>query len=234
MKALRKENEIVVCGMPKEGIKSATNTESTVLDEANSGRQVSRRVRKFSVSTRNKRKRRKTLRISLVGPSTVSLKKKLIVLDLNGLLVDIVSPPPKDRKADATVGSKALFKRPFYLDFLNFCFEKFEVAIWSSRTRKRIDYVINYLMGNMKQRLLFCWPCNSVFPHTFSFQNQSDNSLAAGGDLREYLDGLANAENIQKYVEQHPFGQSAIDERSQSWNFYSKVLDSLSTCQPEK
>ncbi|WVZ08741.1 hypothetical protein V8G54_022087, partial [Vigna mungo] len=161
---------------------------------------------------------------------------------------------------------------------------------------KNINYVINYLMGNMKQRLLFSWdlsyctkttfkslenrykpivfkdlrkiwekydsrlpwkngyynesntlmlddspykallnpPCNSVFPHTFSFRNQSDNSLAAGGDLREYLDGLANAENIPKYVEQHPFGQSAIDEKSESWDFYSKVLDSLSTCKPEK
>ncbi|WVZ08732.1 hypothetical protein V8G54_022078 [Vigna mungo] len=137
MKPRRKENKTVVCGMPKEGIKSATNTESTVLNEANSDRQVSRRdeKRKLSVSTRKKKVRRKTLRISLVEPSTVSLKKKLIVLDLNGLLVDIVSPRPRDRKADATVGRKALFKRPFYLDFLNFCFEKFEVAIWSSRTR---------------------------------------------------------------------------------------------------
>ncbi|XP_014496436.1 ubiquitin-like domain-containing CTD phosphatase 1 isoform X2 [Vigna radiata var. radiata] len=282
--------------MPKEGIKSATNTESTVLNEANSGRQVSRRdeMRKLSVSKSSKRKKkvkRKTLRISLVEPPTISLKKKLIVLDLNGLLVDIVFPPPRHRKADATVGRKALFKRPFYLDFLNFCFEKFEVAIWSSRTRKNINYVINYLMGNMKQRLLFSWdlsyctkttfkslenkhkpivfkdlrkiwdlpwkngyynesntlllddspykallnpPCNSVFPHTFSFRNRSDNSLAAGGDLREYLDGLANAENVPEYVEQHPFGQSAIDEKSESWDFYSKVLDSLSTWKPEK
>lgn len=57
---------------------------------------------------------------------------------------------------------------------------------------------------------------------------------AAGGDLREYLDGLANAENVPEYVEQHPFGQSAIDEKSESWDFYSKVLDSLSTWKPEK
>ncbi|CAJ1833861.1 unnamed protein product, partial [Sphenostylis stenocarpa] len=216
------------------------NTESTVLDEANSVRQVSHsdEMRKFSVSAIYKEDSQKALRISLAGPSIVYLKKKLIVLDLNGLLVDIV-PPPKHRKADATIGRKALFKRPFYLDFLNFCFEKFEVAVWSSRTRKNIDTVIDYLMGNMKQRLLFCWdlsyctetsfktlennfkplvlkdlrkiwekhdsnlpwekgyynesntlllddspykallnpPYNSVFPHTFKFQNQSDNSL---------------------------------------------------------
>ncbi|QCE12681.1 hypothetical protein DEO72_LG10g3929 [Vigna unguiculata] len=279
--------------MPKEGIKNATNTESPVLDKANRRRRVSRRnkKRKVSVSTTNEKDRPKTRRISLVGPSTVYLKKKLIVLDVNGLLVDIVSPPPKHRKADATVGKKALFKRPFYLDFLNFCFEKFEVAIWSSRTRKNINRVLDHLMGRkMRNRFLFCWdlsyctktsfktlenkykplvfkdlrkiwekydsklpwekgyynesntlllddspykallnpPCNSVFPQSFDFQNQSDNSLARGGDLREYLNGLADAENMQKYVEQHPFGQSAIDERSEFWNFYREVLDSLS------
>ncbi|XP_020234923.1 ubiquitin-like domain-containing CTD phosphatase 1 isoform X3 [Cajanus cajan] len=185
-----------------------------------------------------------------------------------------------------------VFKRPFYLEFLNFCLEKFEVGVWSSRTKKNIDSIIDYLMGNMKQRLLFCWdlshctetsfktlenkykpvvfkdlrkiwdkhdsnlpwekgyynesntlllddspykallnpPCNSVFPHTFKFQSQSDKSLGAGGDLRQYLDGLANAENMVKYVEQHPFGQEGINEKSQCWNFYLKVLDSLSTC----
>ncbi|KAK7374630.1 hypothetical protein VNO80_08067 [Phaseolus coccineus] len=294
MKPLREENERVVCGIPNEDIKNTTNTESTVLDEANNSRQVSgsNEMRKFSVSTMNEEDGPKTLRISLVGPSIVCLKKKLIILDVNGLLVDIVSPPPRHRKADTIIGGKALFKRPFYLDFLNFCFEKFEVAIWSSRIRKNIDKVIDYLMGNMKQRLLFCWdlsyctgtsfktlenkykplvfkdlrkiwekydsnlpwekgyynesntlllddspykallnpPYTSVFPHTFKFQNQSDNSLAAGGDLQQYLEGLANAENMQKYVEQHPFGQKAINEKSQFWNFYRRVLDSLSTC----
>ncbi|KAH1156330.1 hypothetical protein GLYMA_18G269100v4 [Glycine max] len=277
----KRKRKKLVRRIPKEGIKNTMNTESSVLDETNSDKQVSRsnELRKLY--------RQKTLQISTVRPSIVCLKKKLIILDLNGLLVDIVSPPPKYRKPDAMVGKKAMFKRPFYLEFLNFCFEKFEVAVWSSRTKKNINNVINRLMGNMKERLLFCWdlsyctktsfktlenkqkplvfkdlrkiwekhdsnlpwekgyfnqsntlllddspykPYNSVFPRTFRFQNESDNSLAVGGDLRQYLDGLANAENMVKYVEQHPFGQEAINERSQSWNFYLKVIDSLSTC----
>lgn len=57
---------------------------------------------------------------------------------------------------------------------------------------------------------------------------------AAGGDLRQYLEGLANAENMLKYIEQHPFGQERITERSESWSFYLKVIDSISSCQPEK
>lgn len=35
------------------------------------------------------------------------LRKKLLVLDLNGLLADIVSPPPKDYKADKKIARHA-------------------------------------------------------------------------------------------------------------------------------
>ena len=56
---------------------------------------------------------------------------------------------------------------------------------------------------------------------------------AAGGDLREYLVGLAKVENIPKYIEEHPFGQEAISKTSQSWNFYLQVIGSLSACQLE-
>lgn len=57
---------------------------------------------------------------------------------------------------------------------------------------------------------------------------------AVGGDLREYLEGLANAEDMLKYVEQHPFGQERLTEESKSWNFYSKVIDKLSAGQPKR
>ena len=57
---------------------------------------------------------------------------------------------------------------------------------------------------------------------------------ADGGDLREYLNGLANAEDMPKYIEEHPFGQESISETSQSWNFYLQVISSLSDCHPEE
>ncbi|KAL2334526.1 hypothetical protein Fmac_015739 [Flemingia macrophylla] len=39
---------------------------------------------------------------------------------------------------------------------------------------------------------------------------------AAGGDLRQYSDALANTVNMLKYIEQHPhvFGQEGLEERS--------------------
>ncbi|GFP97915.1 hypothetical protein PHJA_001935600 [Phtheirospermum japonicum] len=49
-----------------------------------------------------------------------------------------------------------------------------------------------------------------------------------GGDLRVYLEGLLTSENVQKYVEQHPFGQKAITEKNLSWGFYSNVVNRVS------
>ncbi|KAK9272911.1 hypothetical protein L1049_003290 [Liquidambar formosana] len=90
-------------------------------------------------------------------PLVGRLRKKLLILDVNGLLADIVSPPPKDYKADIKIARRAIFKRPFCSDFLKFCFERFDVGIWSSRTKKNVERVIDYLMGDMKHKLLFCW-----------------------------------------------------------------------------
>ncbi|XP_020997377.1 uncharacterized protein LOC107486250 [Arachis duranensis] len=210
------------------------------------------------------------------------LKKKLLVLDINGLLADIVSPPPEGLKPDTIIARRAIFKRPFYLEFLNFCFEKFEVAVWSSRTKypspissqdashctkttfktvenkhkpvvfkdmrkiwekhdPSLPWEKGYynesntlLLDDSPYKALLNPPQNSVFPHTFSFQNRSDNSLGDRGDLRKYLDGLANAENMNKYVEEHPFGQQPITKTSPSWNYYHNVVATLSTSQHGK
>ncbi|XP_057480056.1 uncharacterized protein LOC130767259 isoform X2 [Actinidia eriantha] len=86
-----------------------------------------------------------------------SLRKKLLVLDVNGLLADIVACVSGRYKPDTFVSGKAVFKRPFYDDFLQFCFERFHVAVWSSRTKKNVKSVLDFLMGKSKHNLLFCW-----------------------------------------------------------------------------
>ncbi|XAR71303.1 Phosphoprotein phosphatase [Bertholletia excelsa] len=217
-------------------------------------------------------------------------RRKLLVLDVNGLLADIVFGPPKDCGADTCIARRAIFKRPFCSDFLRFCFERFEVGIWSSRSKKVIDRVIDYLLGDMQYKLFFCWdlsyctgsgfktldnmhkelvfkelrkiwekhdenlPCErgdynqsntlllddspykallnpihtAIFPYSFSFKDKdSDNSLGPDGDLRLYLQDLAAAEDVQKFVESHPFGQKAIDETSSSWEYYRKVISNF-------
>ncbi|XP_057463049.1 uncharacterized protein LOC130753116 [Actinidia eriantha] len=214
------------------------------------------------------------------------LRRKLLVLDINGLLADIVSPPPKECKADTNILRRAIFKRPFCYDFLEFCFERFDVGIWSSRTKKIIDRVVDYLLGDMKYKLIFCWDLShctgtgcktlenkhkelvfkelrklwenhdsnlpwekgdynesntlllddspykallnpvhtAIFPYSYNFKNKNDNSLGPEGDIRIYLRDLAEAEDVQKYVEEHPFGQMALDETSSSWDYYHRFI----------
>ncbi|KAF9620485.1 hypothetical protein IFM89_013102 [Coptis chinensis] len=215
------------------------------------------------------------------------IKRKLLILDLNGLLVDIVNNLPSGYKADKRISRKALLRRPFCDDFLKFCFQRFSVGVWSSRTKSNVDSVVDFIMGDMKHGLVFCWdlshctetgfctiensqkplvlkqlvklwdkhdlnlpwengeynesntlliddspykallnpPCTAIFPPSYKFQNQNDNSLGPGGDIRLYLEGLATSENVQKYIKQHPFGQCAITEKDPSWLYYRKVIN---------
>ncbi|KAM0951368.1 putative FCP1 domain, HAD superfamily protein [Dioscorea sansibarensis] len=86
-----------------------------------------------------------------------SNRKKLLVLDLNGLLADITMDTHRAHRAHRRVGGKSLFKRPYYDDFLKFCFERFNIGVWSSRKKYNVDIVVECLMRNTKDMLLFCW-----------------------------------------------------------------------------
>lgn len=50
-----------------------------------------------------------------------------------------------------------------------------------------------------------------------------------GGDLRVYLEGLAAADDVQEYVEKHPFGQKAITEKDGSWLYYKRIIDKINS-----
>ncbi|GMH15128.1 hypothetical protein Nepgr_016969 [Nepenthes gracilis] len=90
-------------------------------------------------------------------PLTACSRKKLLILDINGLLADIVYPPPKGYKADIKIAGRAVFKRPSCSDFLNFCFKRFDVGVWSSRSKRIVERVVHFLMGDVKHKLVFCW-----------------------------------------------------------------------------
>ncbi|XVE86192.1 hypothetical protein DITRI_Ditri18aG0016200 [Diplodiscus trichospermus] len=95
--------------------------------------------------------------VAIIKTPVCQLRKKLLVLDLNGLLADIVYHPPKNYTADARIAGRAIFKRSFCDEFLRFCCERFEIGIWSSRNRKNLERVVDFVMGDMKRKLLFCW-----------------------------------------------------------------------------
>ncbi|CAL5441944.1 unnamed protein product [Camellia sinensis] len=212
---------------------------------------------------------RQRLQSSLRVPPD-NLKKKLLVLDVNGLLADIFPYVSGRRKPDKVISQKA--------DFV-----------------KNVESVIGFLMGNFKHNLLFCWnqshctrtgfytvenkekplvlkeikklwekrdrnlpwkrgeynesntlllddspykalcnpPHTAIFPHSYQYKNVKDNSLGPGGDLRVYLEGLAMADNVRKYVELNPFGQRPITKTNLSWEYYLKVISSISSPKEE-
>ncbi|XP_021757165.1 uncharacterized protein LOC110722205 isoform X2 [Chenopodium quinoa] len=100
--------------------------------------------------------KQQALPLSLKGVVPNS-RRKLLVLDVNGILVDIVVGYSHRYKPDTRVATKAVFKRPFCDEFLQFCFDRFDVGIWSSRTRQNLKKVVDFLLEDSKDRLRFCW-----------------------------------------------------------------------------
>ncbi|KAL5198116.1 hypothetical protein ABZP36_001628 [Zizania latifolia] len=84
-------------------------------------------------------------------------RKKLLILDINGLLADINQDHHNAHMSHGKVRGKLVFKRPYYYDFLRFCFQNFELGIWSSRLKANVESVVNIIMKDLKQYLLFCW-----------------------------------------------------------------------------
>ncbi|XP_077234199.1 putative FCP1 homology domain-containing protein C1271.03c [Tasmannia lanceolata] len=89
-------------------------------------------------------------------------RKKLLVIDLNGLIADTFFPSvrnkiPKHRRPDGSVGKKLVYNRPFCVEFLKFCFERFDVGIWSSAKTRNVDGAITFVMGVLRRRLVFTW-----------------------------------------------------------------------------
>lgn len=45
-----------------------------------------------------------------------------------------------------------------------------------------------------------------------------------GGDLRTYLERLAEAEDVRKFIQENPFGQKPITKEHKFWYFYAKIV----------
>ncbi|XP_076931115.1 uncharacterized protein LOC143596144 isoform X2 [Bidens hawaiensis] len=114
-------------------------------------------------------------------------EKKLIILDVNGLLADIVFDLPDDIIADKYITRRAIFKRPYVDEFLSFCFERFHVGIWSSRFMRNLVPVVNFLLGDLKKQLLFLWDgCNCTDSGVGTLDVQYKNIVVK--DLRKIWD----------------------------------------------
>ncbi|XP_058723104.1 uncharacterized protein LOC131594926 [Vicia villosa] len=107
-------------------------------------------------------------------------EKKLLILDVNGLLADCVSDVPNgyyQPEPDFWVRRRKVYKRPYCDDFIKFCFDRFHVGVWSSRTKSNVDDVIRLLLGKSASELLFCWNQSHCTTTKFSTVENRDKPL---------------------------------------------------------
>lgn len=97
-----------------------------------------------------------TLTITTSNGYDVTVRKNnvrkafLLILDLNGVLV--------------ARGRGVCIHRPYAKEFLRFAFENFAVGVWTSGLRRSCDPIIESVMGEYKNRLLFTYYRDKCVP----------------------------------------------------------------------
>lgn len=67
----------------------------------------------------------------------------------------------------------------------------------------------------------------------YIFFSQIEVITGPCGELRVYLERLAEADNVQKFIQENPFGQRPITAASPSWQFYAKIVGTCASQQGE-
>jgi len=82
------------------------------------------------------------------GACTGSDTKKLLVLDLNGLLLDRQQKATLTRRTpDAVMKMKYVYLRPHAREFFSWCLAKFEVVVWSTAQTHNVLPLVNLVAG---------------------------------------------------------------------------------------
>jgi Dullard-like phosphatase family protein len=84
-----------------------------------------------------------------------SVEKKLLILDLDETLV-YANEEKLNRQEDFIVGQYFVYKRPYLQEFIDFCTENFDVAVWTSSTRNYATEIVNDIFPNPND-LKFFW-----------------------------------------------------------------------------
>lgn len=94
------------------------------------------------------------------APVVEQKKQRLIVLDLNGLLLyrHFADTPPKALNP-TRVGQFYAWKRPYADEFISFLMQHFRVAIWSSAMEHNVTALVKWMLPQEEdqKKLLFQW-----------------------------------------------------------------------------
>ncbi|CAM6081999.1 unnamed protein product [Calypogeia fissa] len=89
----------------------------------------------------------------------VNSGKKLLVLDINGLLLDTYFQGEErpDRPHDAKVNRFYVYKRAFCEEFIQFSLQNFIVGVWSSAREHNVLSLVDFMFKEAKEKLAFIW-----------------------------------------------------------------------------
>ena len=117
--------------------------------------------------------------------------RKLLILDLDETLVH-ATREPWSAQYDFRAADYYVFRRPHLAEFLSFCFERFDVAVWTSSTRSYAGIVVPEIFGE-PERLRFVWSrercIRQFFPEEQDFEYVKDlkKLRKRGYDLRQII-----------------------------------------------
>lgn len=84
-----------------------------------------------------------------------NVEEKLLILDLDETLI-YATEESLERKSDFRVGQYFVYKRPFVETFLRFCFENYEVAVWTTATKSYAEEIFKVILKT-EYKLQFLW-----------------------------------------------------------------------------
>ncbi|KAJ8420961.1 hypothetical protein Cgig2_012931 [Carnegiea gigantea] len=117
-----------------------------------------------------------------LGPKKQN-KKLLLILSLNGFLIHRAhradsAKIPRNRRPDGVYdGTRYVYRRPFLEQFIQFCLERFEAALWSSALERNIDVVLGCFFTRLKKRFLFIWDQNKCSDYGFKTRENKKKPL---------------------------------------------------------
>ena len=114
----------------------------------------------------------------------IDSKKKLCILDLNGILLEKVNKnfnPNNLRIHDTTINKQKIWFRPHMNEFLEFIFDKFNVGIWSSSMYHNTIPMVEEIFKDYEDKILFIFHRENFIkmmnPNTKEFDKLKDLSL---------------------------------------------------------
>ncbi|GKE05442.1 uncharacterized FCP1 homology domain-containing protein-like protein [Tanacetum coccineum] len=109
--------------------------------------------------------------------------------------------------------------KPFFLKELKY--------VWQKKWRDVEYSSSNTLLITDPVKALLNPPNTSIFPGNFDPNNKLDDFLGPHGELRAFLNGFAEANDVPTYVKDRPIGEAAMTPSHSGWGYYSKIIRSL-------